>query len=390
MCPAIEELRVAWLIPSAASGAHWEPIWSEFLNVFQHTTFYTTTVWKEFDAEAPYAKAVKILGKVQPFLVNKKAVGYQHGLMYLPLNIVAHLLRSKPNIVITNAFSLWSIVAILLKAILGYKVIILYEGSSPNSDLKDSKIRSIARRLLSPFADAYIANNRGAQRYLQEYLKVDSTKIFCRSYLVPSKERLLSDQTADQTADQPLPTELKRPIFIFIGQLVFRKGIQQLLQACSHLTAQGYNAFTLLIVGDGKERETLQQQVKALGLDVQVVWMGRRSYGSLGMYLKQSDVFVFPTLEDSWGMVVLEAMSFGKPILCSDRAGVAEFVLEGENGHLFDPYAPETLAALMQKFIEQPESIAAMGEKSQQLIATHTPELVADFFMKSVLKITSY
>ena len=374
--PSTENLRVAWLVPSAASGAHWEPIWSAFLNVFPNTTFYTTLVWREFDPDAPYASAVKVIGKFKPFLINRKAVGYKHGLMYLPLNIIGYLIKSKPEIIITNAFSIWSMIAVALKATLGWKVIILYEGSTPNSDSKDSPARSMTRKLMVPFVDAFIANNSGAKQYLSDYLKVDEAKIFHRSYLVPNQQSLLTDLNAYK----PIPTDLKRPIFTFIGQLVARKGIQQLLKAASMLQAKGYREFSLLIIGDGTERETLQQQVKELGLEAQVLWMGRRAYGTLGFYLKQADVFVFPTLEDSWGMVVLEAMAFGKPILCSQRAGVSEMVSEEENGYLFDPLQPEQLAELMQQFIDQPQLTTAMGQCSQQLIAPHTPEAVTAFF----------
>lgn len=381
----LKNCRIAWLVPSAASGGHWQPIWSEFLKAFPNTTFYTTSVWKEFDPTASYAKAVKIVGEFRSFFLTQKtsSYGYQHGLMYLPLSIVNHLWVSKPSVVIANAFSIWSILAVSLKSILGYKVIILYEGSTPNSDLKDSRIRSLSRKLVAPFVDAFIANNQGARRYLQEYLKVEQSKIFDHSYLVPEQESLLTELGAYQE----IPTPLKQPTFIFIGQLIARKGLLQLLKACSLLQQQGYRNFSVLIIGDGSDREPLQQQVKELGLEEQFIWMGRCAYGCLGLYLKQADVFVFPSFEDSWGMVVLEAMTFGKLILCSNQAGASEMVNHGENGYLFDPFKPEQLAELMQRLIEQPELIDAMGQKSQQLIAAHTPATVVSFF-EYVIKIT--
>ncbi|MGI0484470.1 glycosyltransferase [Pantanalinema rosaneae CENA516] len=369
---------IAWLIPSAASGAHWQPIWSEFLKAFPNTTFYTTCVWKEFDPTAPYAKAVKIVGELKRLFFKKKTdhYGYQSGLMCLPLTIVKYLLDSKPNIIIANAFSIWSILAVGLKAILGYKIIILYEGSTPNSDLKDSKVRSITRKLIAPYVDAFVANNLGAKQYLRDYLKISESKIFYRSYLVPDKTSLLAGLSAYRT----IPSRLNNTVFTFIGKLVKRKGLCQLLQACSLLQKQGYHNFSFLIIGESSEQEMWQQQAKELGLEQKIIWMGRCSYGCLGLYLKQTDIFVFPSLEDAWGMVVLEAMTFGRPILCSKQAGASEMVIHGENGYLFDPFEPKQLAELMQRLIEQPKLINQMGQRSQQLIAEHTPVLVKDFF----------
>lgn len=382
----LKDLRIAWLVPSAASGAHWEPIWSEFLKNYPDSVFYTTSVWKEFDSTAIYATAVKIVGKFKPFFFPRKTVeyGYRNGLMYLPLNIVIYLWRSKPNIIISNAFSIWSIVAVILKPILNYKIIVLYEGSTPNSDSKGSNIRSYSRKAIAPFVDAFIANNKNANLYLKEYLKVDESKVFYRSYLVPKAERLLSEPSAYKE----LPIDLKRPTFIFIGQLLLRKGILQLLEACSLLRQEGYQNFSVLIIGDGPEYEVIRKHAKDLDVEECVLWMGRCSYSCLGYYLKQTDVFVFPSLEDTWGMVVLEAMAFGKPILCSKNAGAFEMVIEGENGYHFDPFEPQGFASLMKRFIEEPELISKMGEKSQQIIANYTPELVIEFLDQVIAQIT--
>lgn len=383
----LKNCEIAWLMPSAAAGGHWQPVWREFLKAFPNTTFYTTDVWKEFDVTAPYAQAVKIVGKFKPLFFSRRTAsyGYQPGLMYLPLSVVKPLWSSRPKVIISNAFSIWSMLAVSLKPVLGCKVIILYEGSTPNSDLKDSAIRSTSRKLLVPFVDAFIANNQGAKQYLQQYLKVDPSKIFNCSYLVPEKDSLLTEPAAYKE----VPAKLKQPTFIFIGQLILRKGLLQLLKACSLLRQQGYQNFSILVIGDGTDREFFQQQAKEMGLDEQLIWMGRCSYGCLGVYLEQADVFVFPSLEDTWGMSVLEAMTFGKPIICSKFAGASEMVVDGENGYLFEPNNPEELAILMQKFITQPSLIDSMGQKGYQLIKSHSPEEVVNFFKQLITQMDS-
>ena len=112
--------------------------------------------------------------------------------------------------------------------------------------------------------------------------------------------------------------------------------------------------------------------------------MGWVDYDQLGHYFDASDVFVFPTLEDVWGMVVLEAMVFGKPILCSKGANASEMIVEGQNGYLLDPHDPEGIAAKMKQLIDKPETISSMGSQSKQLISKYTPQIAAQSFAEII------
>ena len=76
-------------------------------------------------------------------------------------------------------------------------------------------------------------------------------------------------------------------------------------------------------------------------------------------------------------MVAVEAMMFGKPILCSQWAGAAEIVNDGKNGFIFDPHKPESLAQLMSKFIENTDLIHRMGVESKEIMARYTPQAAA-------------
>jgi glycosyltransferase involved in cell wall biosynthesis len=102
----------------------------------------------------------------------------------------------------------------------------------------------------------------------------------------------------------------------------------------------------------------------------------------LGAYFQQADIFVFPTFEDVWGMVVPEAMVFGKPVLCSNGAAAYELIAEGENGYIFDPHDPPALAEAMQRFLDNPDLIKSMGERSRQIIAQKTPETAAQAYIE--------
>lgn len=374
----MEDIRIAWLVPSVELGAYWQPVLREFTKVFKNTIFYTGQVWPGFEPTAPGCSVIKLVGETTFVETKKIGTGYDRGFIVVSPKIITHLFEFKPDIVFPQAFSLWTVIAVLLKPLFRWRLAIIYDGSSPNTDFRDSSFRTWARRLLAKFADAFVSNSQAGTKYLIEALKVPENKIFIKNYLVPDAETLRKP-----LAESVVPIqELKRPIFLYVGRIEQRKGLKTLLQACAILKNQGYSNYTLLIVGKGPQREELEAFVKEQNLQEQVSWQGWVEYKLLGAYFQQADVFVFPTFEDVWGMVVPEAMVFGKPILCSSGAAARELIAEGENGYIFDPHNPEQLAEQMRRFLENPDLIASMGERSLQIIAKATPESAAQSFVE--------
>lgn len=371
-----KELRIAWLVPSVELGAYWQPVLREFTQVYKNTIFYTGLVWPGFDPDVPGADAIKIVGQMKSLEVTK-TTGYSRRLMILSPGIIGHLIQFKPDVILAQAYSLWTLLALLLKPWGKWRFIIIYDGSSPNADFQDSTIRSLFRRVMSRYADAFVANSHGAREYLIEGVGAKPETVFTKTYLVPDAATLQQSIDKGEAVDETL----KRPIFLYVGRITPRKGIKALLEACSILQSQGHQDYSLLVVGTGEQQEELEAFVKDHNLGDRVSWVGWVEYGRLGKYLRQGDVFVFPTLEDIWGMVALEAMVFGKPVLCSKWAGAAEMVIDGKNGYIFDPFKPEELALAMRRFLEHPELIESMGKQSQQLISSKNPSSAAQSFI---------
>jgi glycosyltransferase involved in cell wall biosynthesis len=375
----IKDLRIAWLVPSVELGAYWQPVLEEFAAVFPNTTFYTGLVWPGFDPNLPGANVIKLVGEMKS-LEMTKTQGYSRRLMLVSPGIVGQLLQFKPHVILAQAYSLWTLFAALLKPWGKWKFIIIYDGSSPNSDFRDSKIRTLFRRVMSRYADAFVANSYGAKDYLIDGLGANKEIVFTKTYLVPDATTLQQNLEKVETVEP----QLKRPIFLYVGRITPRKGIKALLEACSFLQSQGYRDYGLLIVGTGEQREELEAFIRDRNLEAQVKWVGWVDYGRLGAYFQQADVFVFPTFEDIWGMVALEAMVFSKPVLCSKWAGASELVIDGKNGYIFDPHDPEEIAKAMRCFLDRPELIESMGEQSRQLIGEKTPLSAAQSFVEVI------
>lgn len=375
----INQLRVAWLVPSVELGAYWQPVLEEFTKVFPNTIFYTGLVWPGFNPELPGANVIKLVGEMKSLELTKTD-GYSRRLMVVSPGIVGHLLQFKPDVIFAQAYSLWTLLALLLKPLGKWKFIIIYDGSSPNSDFRDSKLRSFFRRIMSRYADAFVANSYGAKDYLIDGVGAKPENVFTKTYLVPDAATLQQSLENDEIAK----LQLKHPIFLYVGRITPRKGLKSLLEACSLLQTQGYEDYSLVVIGTGEQRKELEAFIKERHLEARVTWVGWVEYGCLGAYFQQADVFVFPTFEDIWGMVALEAMVFGKPVLCSKGAGAAEMIVEGENGYIFDPYDPEGLAIAMRRFLDHPELIDSMAKQSQQLISQKNPSSAAQSFVEVI------
>ena len=120
-------------------------------------------------------------------------------------------------------------------------------------------------------------------------------------------------------------------IILFMGRLVYEKGIQNLIAAMPKIL-NGYNDAKLVIAGKGGMIDELRQQVHALGIDNKVYFAGYMNGKDVQKMYKAADISVFPSTYEPFGIVALEAMLSENPIVVSDIGGLNEIVQHRENG----------------------------------------------------------
>jgi glycosyltransferase involved in cell wall biosynthesis len=364
--------RIAWLLTSAFY--YWHPMLSELAaRVPQMTAFAAN--WRGYAPGFEDRFIVDVVGKRKIIPLLKSETSYGSNFTFLPLNIVGRLLKFKPQVIFSNSFGMWTLLALLLKPLGRWRVVIAYEGSSPGVDYRNSPVRLWIRQVIAKFADAFITNSQAGRDYLITVLNARENAVFVQPYEVPAVDALAESSPA------VIPPPNYQPCFLFVGSIKPRKGVHLFLQSCAKLAEQGHQDYTVWIVGDGEQRAELEAFCAEHGLNEQIQWIGRVDYSQLGNYFQQADVFVLPTLEDTWGMVVLEAMVLGKPILCSCQAGASELIEDGRNGYCFDPHQPLELAEQMKKFIADPNLAKTMGQHSIAVMTKYTPEAAADFLV---------
>ncbi|MEM8718402.1 MAG: glycosyltransferase family 4 protein [Cyanobacteria bacterium P01_G01_bin.39] len=367
----ISDMQIAWLLPKI--GFFWQPMLSEFTKLFPKTNVFTAK-FPSFVKGLENSIAVETIGSPYQLGTKTQAPGYSCTMTMVSPKIVFPLIRFKPKVIFSNSFGIWTIFALLLKPLYRWRVIIAYEGSSPGVDFANSPFRLWMRRLMIKVADACITNSKRGEAYLTKVLDAKQDRVFAYPYEVPTTESL-----SHNSSQALIKSKLQRPVFLFVGRVVPRKGLGILLKACKLLKDRGYDNYTLLVLGDGEEREELEAFCQTHELENVVEWKGWISNDSLNSYFKSSDVFILPTLEDTWGVVIHEAMLFSKAIICSDAAGSSELVKHNCNGYIFPSQQIEKLAELMSQFIDNPDLITQMGKQSQLLIANYTPKSAAQF-----------
>lgn len=118
--------------------------------------------------------------------------------------------------------------------------------------------------------------------------------------------------------------------FVFVGQLIKRKGVDLLLKAFS-----GAFDTELVIIGDGVEKSALQALSRKLGVDRRVYWAGKMGAMNVQEELRKADAMILPSRHDGWGAVVNESLMAGTPVICSSVCGASELIRYSWLGTVF-------------------------------------------------------
>lgn len=155
---------------------------------------------------------------------------------------------------------------------------------------------------------------------------------------------------------------------VYVGRLVKRKGLQYLIEAMQSLEEDGT---TLEIVGSGDQESEVRNLIDDLGLADRVIMSGYVPRECLADRYHAADVFVLPSLSESFGQVLLEAMSCGLPIVASKAGGIPETIEHNANGLLVEPASPKALVAAIRRLASNAGLRNAIGAKNARQARSH-------------------
>ncbi|MDD5558816.1 glycosyltransferase [Candidatus Methylomirabilis sp.] len=125
------------------------------------------------------------------------------------------------------------------------------------------------------------------------------------------------------------------PVLLYVGRLAREKNLGLLLRAI-HAAVRVVPNLTLLVVGEGDDERSLQRLAAHLEIADRVHFVGPVPHQTVGCWYQAADLFVFPSVSETQGLVVLEAMAHGLPVLAVRSVGTSDFIIDGVNGALAD------------------------------------------------------
>jgi glycosyltransferase involved in cell wall biosynthesis len=290
------------------------------------------------------------------------------------------LARAPEDVLIIYELGLIGLYAGLSKLFRPHKVVSLVEGDYRHlGRAGTAPLKVMARRFTARFIDVFVANNPPAREYLIRTLDVPQDKIIVGWWLAG----MPADLPARPLAIAAVPEG--SPLFVCAGRLIPQKGIDLVIRALPIYRRQ-FGPCTLWVIGEGPERESLVQLSRRLGVEAMVTFLGTVDHQVLKGAFQACQAFVFPTLQDFVGRVVVEALSAGAPVVVSPMTGaVGTIVHDGVNGIVVDPRDASALAEAMHRAAD-PDTSRALRDGVRQTSVALSPEAVTDVLLSAVAR----
>lgn len=271
--------------------------------------------------------------------------------VHLPVNLLWRLTRLRPQLVVAYAFSVPTWIAAFYCFLVGIPLVLWSEGTR-HTEKENSKLQNLARRMVIPRAQAFLAGSNAARERLVE-LGADPSNVCVIAHAADAQIFGVT------IAGSRSPREL-----LYVGALSQLKGMEHLLEIFS-LVRDRIPEATLRLVGDGPMRSRLERRAERRGMTPGVRFDGFVQQIALTGIYADAGVFVFPTLRDTFGQVLAEAAASGLPIVTSPFAGAAdEFVVAGRNGFVRNPRDHEGFASAIASIIADPTRRSAFAAAS--------------------------
>jgi len=156
-------------------------------------------------------------------------------------------------------------------------------------------------------------------------------------------------------------------IILSVSNLILQKGIDYNLKAFARLVDK-YSNLRYLIIGDGPEMKHLKELSNNLRINKRVEFLGKLPHHEVIKYMAKADIFSLPSWNEGFGVVYLEAMACGKPVIGCKGEGIEDFVENGKTGLLVKPKDVDSLAKAMDYLLSNPDEARTMGERARKLV----------------------
>ena len=240
-----------------------------------------------------------------------------------------------------------------------------------SDDEREGDYRLNGERQVIKRVDKIVAATYAEQTQLQFLYKANKRKI---TIIPPGVDTGHFYPIPKDEAREFLGVPATKKIILYVGRIEPLKGIDTLIKAVAQLRIDIEQVTLAIIGGDpnvssermSQEMARLQKMCDDLGLGGMVVFLGKRAQNTLPYYYSAAEVLVMPSHYESFGMVALEAMACGTPVIASQVGGLAFLVQDGETGYHVPDQEPSQLSEKLTLLLGNPDQHDAMGLRAAE------------------------
>lgn len=292
--------------------------------------------------------------------------------IYFPFGVLKTCLSGKPDTIISLEMGLRSIFCIIYSKIYKKKIYILSEITD-QSEADISALKKIIRKLIIKNINGGIAHGILSFNYFLK-LGLPKDKIIISPDAVDNDFFISESKKYNKNEiRQNLKIDFDTFVFLYVGQLIYRKGIDILFSAMQELKRRKKQRKIVVLIVGGKQAE-LKDIIENYDGSL-FRFSDFKQIDQLIPYYVVSDCLIFPTRQDVWGMVINESIACGLPVAVSKYAGGSVDLIENEkSGYIFDPLDINSFIGTLEKCLNNQYKLKLFAERAKEKLKIYNHE----------------
>ncbi len=264
---------------------------------------------------------------------------------------------------------------------------------------KEHTKRLETEEALASFVDAIISSSWQEKKHLVETYRIPCSRA---KVIYPGVSKELFHPFQSHNEFEKIGIKTGERVLLYVGRIEPVKGLRTIIPALHLLKRRNKSLFSrtrLLVIGGGnrhrdlvqnKEYLRIKESLQRRDLEDRVIFLGSKKQKELKKYYSAADALVVPSLYESFGLVIIEALACGTPVVVSEIGEMQAIVKEGKNGFSFRPNNPESLAACLERFFLEKDKLWRKERITQDVTDTFSWDKTArgtyDFFSELLVK----
>jgi D-inositol-3-phosphate glycosyltransferase len=247
-----------------------------------------------------------------------------------------------------------------------YHTLAFLKERALREESREHKSRIEAERHLAHVSDAIISSSEEEMQSLGDEYGIPSSK---GRVIYPGVNKKLFYPLEDRMVLREMRCEKKDKVLLYVGRIDPAKGLMNVIEALGLLKKKDlplYSQLKLIVIGGGRKKEDfpgnkefirIKKSIRENKLTGKVKFLGSKKQSELKKYYSAAEALVMPSLYESFGLVPVEAMACGTPVLVSRIGEMRNIIKEGKNGFSFHPNNPSSLSSCLAHFFSNKESL---------------------------------